>query len=106
MPKYLVEATYGPEGFKGVLETNGSARRKVVEQTVAEVRGKLEAFYFAFGERDAVIVVDLPTNEAAAALSLVVNASGALRSNCTPLLTPEEIDAAVKDRVTFRPPGQ
>lgn len=106
MPKYLVEATYAPEGFKGVLKTNGSARRKVVEETTAEVGGKVEAFYFAFGERDAVIIVDLPSNEAAAALSLVVNATGALRSNCTPLLTPEDIDKAVNDHVTFRPPGQ
>lgn len=106
MPKYLVEATYAPEGFKGVLKTGGSARRKIVEETVAEVGGKLEAFYFAFGERDAVIIVEVPSNEAAAALSLVVNASGALRSNATPLLTCEEVDAAVNDHVTFKAPGQ
>ncbi len=106
MPKYLVEATYTPEGFTGLLKTGGSARRKVVEETCAEVGGKVEAFYFAFGQRDALIVVDLPSNESAAALSLVVNATGALRSNVTPLLTPEEIDTAVHNHVTFRPPGQ
>lgn len=106
MPKYLVEATYTSEGMKGLLKSGGSARRKIVEQTCAEVGGKLEAFYFAFGEDDAVIVVDVPSNAAAAALSLAVNASGALRSKTTPLLTPQEVDEAVNDHVTYRAPGQ
>lgn len=106
MPKYLVEATYSSEGAKGVLKTGGSARRKIVEETTAEVGGKLEAFYFAFGARDAIIIVDVPNNAAAAALSMAVNASGAIRSNTTPLLTPEEIDEAAKDHVVYRAPGQ
>ena len=106
MPKYLVEATYSSEGAKGILKTGGSARRKIVEETTAEVGGKLEAFYFAFGARDAIIIVDVPNNAAAAALSMAVNASGAIRSNTTPLLTPEEIDSAAKDHVVYRPPGQ
>ena len=105
MPKYLVEATYSSEGAKGILKTGGSARRKVVEETTAEVGGKLEAFYFAFGERDAIIIVDVPSNAHAAALSMAVNATGAIRSNTTPLLTPEEIDTAANDHVIYRPPG-
>lgn len=106
MPKYLVEATYTAEGMKGLIKSGGSARRKVVEHTCAEVGGTLEAFYFTFGERDAVIIVDVPSNEAAAALSMVVNASGALRSKTTPLIVPEEVDAAAKDRVEYQAPGQ
>lgn len=106
MPKFLVEATYTPEGMKGLLKSGGSARRKIVEHTCAEVGGKLEHMYFAFGERDAVIIVDIPSNEAAVALSMVVNASGALRSKTTPLITPEEVDAAAKDHVEYQAPGQ
>ncbi|HEY1976365.1 MAG TPA: GYD domain-containing protein [Candidatus Baltobacteraceae bacterium] len=106
MPKYLVEATYSAEGAKGILKAGGTARRKIVEETTAEVGGKLEAFYYAFGERDAIIIVDVPSNAAAAALSMAVNATGALRSKTTPLLTPEEIDTAAKDHVVYRAPGQ
>ena len=105
MPKYLVEATYTSDGTKGLLKAGGSARRKIVEETTAEVGGKLDAFYFAFGDRDAIIIVDVPSNAAAAALSLAVNASGAIRSRTTPLMTPEEIDIAAKDHVIYRPPG-
>lgn len=106
MPKYLVEATYAAEGAKGLLKSSGTARRKVVEETTAEVGGKLEAFYFAFGERDAIIIVDVPSNAAAAALSMAVNATGALRSKTTPLLTAEEIDTAINEHVVYRAPGQ
>ena len=106
MPKYLVEATYSAEGAKGILKAGGTARRKVVEQTTAEVGGKLEAFYFTFGDRDAVIIIDVPDNVAAAALSMAVNSTGAIRSRTTPLLTCEEIDRAAKDHVEYRAPGQ
>ena len=62
---------------------------------------------FLFGDRDAVIIADIPSNEAAAALSMAVNATGALRTRTTPLLTLEEIDAAAKDEihVHYRAPG-
>ena len=105
MPKYLVEAKYTADGMKGLLKAGGSARRKVVEQTTAEVGGKLEAFYFTFGDRDAVIIIDVPNNAAAVALSIAVNASGAIVSKTTPLLSPDEIDTAAGDRVEYEAPG-
>jgi hypothetical protein len=37
------------------------------------------------------------------AVSLVVNASGAVKSRITVLLTPEEVDQATKKPVNFRP---
>ncbi|HZY99653.1 MAG TPA: GYD domain-containing protein, partial [Candidatus Baltobacteraceae bacterium] len=98
--------TNAAEGAKGLLKSSGSARRKVVEETTAEVGGKLEAFYFAFGERDAIIIIDVPSNAAAAALSMAVNATGALRSKTTPLLTVEEIDTAINDRIVYKAPGE
>jgi hypothetical protein len=41
-----------------------------------------------------------------AAIVLAVNASGALQTKTTVLLTPEEVDQACKKNVGFRPPGQ
>jgi uncharacterized protein with GYD domain len=105
MPKYMVHASYTAEGAKGLLAKGGTARRKATEAAVASVGGKLEAFYFAFGESDAVIIVDVPSQAAASALALDVAATGALRSETTVLITPEEVDEAVKIRVDYRPPG-
>jgi hypothetical protein len=44
----------------------------------------------------------------AAALSLAVNASGAVESRATVLITPEEVDQATKKMKTvkYRPPGK
>ena len=68
--------------------------------------GKLEAFYFAFGEQDFYIIVDLPDNVSTAAVTLAGNASGTFSINTVVLLTPEEIDEVVKKSIDFRPPGQ
>ena len=66
----------------------------------------MEAFYFAFGEVDAYVLVDLPDDETAAAVSLAVTGSGAAETATIKLLTTDQIDAALAKSVPYRPPGQ
>jgi uncharacterized protein with GYD domain len=106
MPKYLLEASYSAEGAKGLLKDGGSKRRKAAEDAVKAVGGKLEAFYFAFGEHDAYVIADIPDHASAAAVSLAVNASGAVAAKTTVLLTPEEVDKASKKSVSYTAPGR
>ncbi|HEV3091907.1 MAG TPA: GYD domain-containing protein [Candidatus Cybelea sp.] len=106
MPKFLIQVSYTPEGAKGVLKDGGSARRKAAADLLAEFGGKVEAFYFAFGADDAVLIVDVPDQVAMAAISMTVAATGAIRTRATELLTCEQIDEAAKKHVTYRPPGQ
>jgi uncharacterized protein with GYD domain len=106
MPKYLIQGSYSEQGLKGLLKEGGSKRREAVEQSTKGVGGRLEAFYYAFGSDDFVIIVDVPSNVDAAALSLAVNASGAVESRITVLITPEEVDQATKKTVNYRPPGK
>ena len=105
MPKYLFEADYTAAGAKGLLKDGGSKRQAVVEESIKGLGGKVEAFYFTFGSRDTIVIVDLPDAVSAAALSLTVAASGAVALKTTPLITPAEIDKAAKKKVAFRPPG-
>jgi uncharacterized protein with GYD domain len=108
MPKYLVEASYSHEGFEGVRTKGGSSRRDAIAEAAKSMGGKLEAFYFAFGEHDAVVLLDLPDNEAAAAVALSADAAGGASTKTTVLLTPEEVDDAAersRDAVDYRPPG-
>jgi len=105
MAKYLVVASYSAEGIKGVVSKGGSARRDAVAKMVGDLGGKLEAFYFGFGEGDAYVVLDLPDNVSAAALGLAVSATGMASTKTTVLLTPEEIDRATKTKVTYKAPG-
>jgi uncharacterized protein with GYD domain len=108
MPKYLVRSSYSTEGVKGLLKDGGSKRRQVVEEAAKAVGGKLEAYYFAFGEDDVITIIDFPDNVTAAAASLVVTASGAGRSSVTVLMTPEEVDrtAKIAATATYRAPGK
>lgn len=105
MPKYLISASYSAEGTKGLLKGGGTARRAAATQAVQSVEGKVEAFYYAFGEHDAYVIVDAPDNVSAAAVSMAVNATGAVRIKTTPLLTPEEMDQAAKKQIRYTPPG-
>ena len=67
--------------------------------------GRLESFYFAFGDRDAYVIADLPDNESATAFALTVNGAGALTARTVVLVTPEEVDAAGKRSVGYHPPS-
>lgn len=105
MPKYMIQANYTAEGLKGVIAKGGSSRREAVQSMAAELGGSLESFYFAFGDADALVILDMPDNVSVAAAAMTVSASGATSAKTVVLLTPEEIDEAAKKSVNYAPPG-
>ena len=105
MAKFLIKATYTSDGAKGLLKEGGTKRRAAVQKIIEAAGGKLEAFYYAYGDDDAFIIADLPDVMAGLAISLTVNASGAVRLSSLPLITPEEVDAASKKSIEYRAPG-
>ena len=105
MPKYLAVASYTSEGIKGLTKAGGVSRRAVVEKLLKSLGGNLEAFYFAFGENDAYLILNVPDNLTAAAISLAVAGAGASRMKTIELLTPEEIDRAMQKHVDYTPPA-
>ena len=102
----MIQASYVGEGLKGLLKEGGTKRRETVTQVIEGMGGKLESFYYAFGDYDVVGVADMPDNVSSVAFSLMVNASGVINAKTTVLLTPEEIDQATKKIGDYRPPGQ
>jgi uncharacterized protein with GYD domain len=105
MPKYMFVANYTMTGEKGVIAKGGSDRVAAITKMVKELGGKVESFYFAFGNDDAYVTVDLPDNETAAAASLTVGEAGAATLKTIVLITAAEVDAAVKKHVDYRKPG-
>ncbi len=105
MPKYLMKASFTPEGIRGVLKHGGTGRRAAVDESAASIGGKVEAFYFAFGTSDTYTILDLPSNADMAALAATVAATGAVKIETVVLLTPKEIDEASKKKVNYRPPS-
>jgi len=86
MPKYLVSVSYTAEGARGLRQDGGTQRRDVATHAIESVGGKVESFYFPFGEHDAVIIADLP-------------------DAATALLTPEEMDHAAGKKTAYKAPG-
>ncbi len=105
MPKFLIEASLTTEGVKGLQSEGGSARQDAVAQAMESVGGRLESFHFGFGDHDVFVIGDFPDNESAAAMALAVNSSGAVTTRTVVLLTPEQVDEAVKRSVQYRAPG-
>jgi uncharacterized protein with GYD domain len=105
MPKYLIEVNYVGDGIAGLLKEGGTKRSAAVDQLFKSMGGTVEAYYFAFGEKDVFIIGELPDNATATALTLRVNATGAAMCKTTVLITPQEVDEAVKKTAIYRPPG-
>jgi len=105
MAKFMCNATYTAEGARGLAKDGGTKRKEVVSKALAGLGGTLESFYFTLGAQDAVLILDVPDTVTGVALSLAVNASGAVRISLTQLLTPAEMDAAAKKTIPYTPPG-
>ena len=105
MPKYLFTGSYSVQGSKGVIAEGGSARVAAVTKLMESLGGTLESFYFGFGSDDFYITADMPSNAAAAAVGLSVAAAGGATSRTIVLVTPEEVDDAVKLSPNYRAPG-
>src|SRR5260370_17354545 len=104
MPKYLFEARYTSEGAKGVAREGGTGRREAVAKMTEGLGGKLEAFYYAFGDIDAYCIIDMPDNVSVAAAALAVSQGGGATVKTVVLLTPADMDKASKKAVAYRPP--
>lgn len=105
MSRYLFRADYTFEGLQGLMKEGGTGRQKAVETLASSLGGHLVSFDFAFGETDVYAVCELPDDEAAAAASLRITASGAVTVETIKLLSPEQIDSAIDRELEYRKPG-
>jgi uncharacterized protein with GYD domain len=105
MPKYLISANYTSEGLAGVRAAGAKSRVDSVTTMLEAMGGRLESFYFAFGDDDVLAITDVPDDEAAAAVALAINSSGAVSVRTTKLLTPDQVDEALRRSVNYQPPG-
>ncbi len=106
MPKYLIQASYTSEGIRGLITDSASGRRADVTSAVKSLGGSVEAFYYAFGSDDVILIVEMPDNVTAAAVGLTAAGSGTVKLRTTPLLTVEDVDKALEIKLPYRPPGK
>ncbi len=106
MAKYLICGSYTEEGLKGLLKEGGTKRMEASKQAIESLGGKLEGFYFAYGDNDFYMIVDQPDSAKGIGGILIANASGTVNLKTVVLIAPEEIDEAVKISMDWRPAGQ
>ena len=87
------------------MTEGGSKRREAAAAAVESVGGSLDCLYYAFGKTDVFGICDCPDAASAVAVSLLINSTGAVAISLTPLLTPEDMDAAASKSPSYRPPG-
>jgi uncharacterized protein with GYD domain len=107
MPLFLVRFSYTPEAWKRLIE-NPEDRRAPVAALVEAAGGKLHGFWYAFGEHDGYVVVEVPDNAAAAAVAITATAGGGIRSSAmTVLVTVEELLESLQraSELSLEPPG-
>jgi uncharacterized protein with GYD domain len=96
MPHYLTQVTYTTESWQALVR-NPQNRIEAVRPAVEKLGGKIENAWFAFGDYDAVFVVQMPDNVSAAALSMAASSGGSLKAiKTTPLLSAAEAVEAMK----------
>ena len=107
MPLYMIQATYTSEAWARLVqrpEDRAGALKPVVER----LGGTLLSWYYAFGDCDVVVIVDLPSNVSAAAASMAVAAGKAVKGiKTTPLMSPDDgFDAMLLAQgAGYQPPG-
>ena len=107
MAYFLLQGAYTAEAWAALVK-NPVDRVEVIRPIIEKLGGKVEGAWFAFGDYDVVLVMQMPDQVSAAAFSLAVAASGAFKSHkTTPLMTiADGVEAMKKAAGTgYRPPG-
>ena len=110
MAKFALFFNYKPETWDAMVKKPGD-RTAAVRDLASSVGGSLESFYFMLGDRDGMVVIDVPDASSAAALSLAVSSSGAFshmetRQLIAPDDMPSTLEMAARAREAYRLPGE
>lgn len=108
MSVYLMRFSYTPETWSRLL-AKPEDRRDAARAYVEQVGGKLQGFWYGFGEYDGYCLFEAPDNTAAAGVVLAISAGGALSSvDTTVLMTVEETMKALEKGkgIRYRKPGE
>jgi uncharacterized protein with GYD domain len=96
MPHYLCQVSYNAEGWAALLKKPQN-RIEAVRPAVEKLGGTIEGAWFAFGESDVIVILEMPDNTSAAALAMAF-AGGSTVKSCktTPLLSIDDGIEALK----------
>ena len=96
MADYLLQLSYSAPAWAAMVKRPEN-RVEAVRKSVEKLGGKINGFWFSFGDHDIVGIVEMPDNVSAAAFSMAIAAGGACHNvKTTPLLSVDEAMTAMK----------
>jgi uncharacterized protein with GYD domain len=96
MPRYLYQLAYTSDNWATQLK-DPQDRIEKVRPSVEQLGGKIVDAYYAFGEYDVVLILDMPDNVSAAAWALAIAGGGAAKTaKTTPLMSIDEGIEAIR----------
>jgi uncharacterized protein with GYD domain len=96
MSTYLIQVAYSSDTWSKLV-ANPQNRFQAISTPIENLGGKLLSAYFAFGDYDAVCIIEMPSQIEIAAIALAFAAGGACKSvKTTPLMTAAEGIEALK----------
>jgi uncharacterized protein with GYD domain len=104
--RYLFRAAFTVEGMQNLQKQSATGFKTGVAKFFESVGGKLESWYFDYGDSTAYGFVDYPDEIAAATAQASVNAGGFARVSYRAVLSAEDADKALARSVATRPPQQ
>ena len=91
--KLIALSKYNDENWKKMVSSSFEERRKVMEEICSSAGAKLLDLIYTRGEFDALVVMDVPSEEIGLGMAIAVNASGSVRE--LKILTEIDIDKAL-----------
>lgn len=87
MGYYMIRARFSQAALQGMV-AKPQDRKKAVTKLVEAQGGKLRDYFFAFGDKDMVIILEAPSHEAAMAVAMTGAAAGTVTDCETTVLVP------------------
>jgi uncharacterized protein with GYD domain len=108
MPKYVAQFSYTGDAWGRMIQ-NPADRAGAFRQVVESLGGRLECFYWMFGDYDGLTIFEAPDAVTAGAVVAAVLGSGAVRTSTHELLTMEDavalLNKAKSATSAYRRPG-
>lgn len=109
MAKYAIFFSLTSDALARFIEAP-SDRQAVVSRLAEGAGGKLESYYWMFGQYDGIVTVEVPDSRTAAAIALAVTSTGAFKHVETHELIPASdlqgvLQRAKTLRGSYTPPG-
>jgi len=107
MPTYMVQASYTTVAWHKLVQRPEN-RMEALKPVIERLDGHILDWYYSFGDYDVVVIFEVPSNVNAAAVSMAIMGSGAVKDlKTSALMSPDEgFDAMLLAQgAGYRPPG-